>query len=438
MTQGRMTLPVHISCKYLVLLVLFLGASKGALAQDDPVKSAIRPGTLWLVDLGVGEGYDDNPLGAGGGGYFTQFNPLLGVREDNQHGFWSFSFQPSVQRFYDSSIGDRVTENISTLDSWRMSRRWTFDVNGNYLHSNDPFARSQEIAQPEPVGGSGVVSPNSAFVGVEAPFTVLTGSGTFHYQIRRHSELSFGGDYLANRETAQGLPNTRSWAVRAAYKEKVRRTQTFGVDYSAQFFAVTNPVESVVTNTLVLRYDFESKSGKDLDLFAGPQYSSVSAKLTSGGSSVLPDTLNRDILNYSAGAIFSWRITEQNDFQLTATRRVVDGAGVSGAAVQDEAQLRISRKLNKRLMVSIGSFYSEYQALLNLPIAPNSWGAFNRIDIALGPRSSLAAEYDHSHQAQLLSLPLEALFSHNRALIEYRYSLGTFSKEDLNSRGQQP
>jgi hypothetical protein len=423
-----MTLLGRISCECLALLALFAGTGQFALAQDDQTKPAIQEGALWLLDLGIGQGYDDSLIATGQGGNFTQFDPLLSFRQDREHGFWSLNFHPTVQHLYNFSIADRINESLSTLDSWQMSRRWTLDLSGSYLHTSDPFARSQEATEAPPIGNPGVVSPNSAFVGPESTFTVIGGSGTFHYQVRRHTELTFGGDYFSNRENAPGLPNTTSAAFRAAYTQTVRRGQSIGLNYSVQSFAVTNPEENITTNTLVVRYVFEWKTGRQLVLFAGPQYTSLSANSTSGTvPSPVSTKINQQVLDYSAGATLSLRITQQNFFQLMASRRIVDGAGVSGTVIQDEGRLGLSRRFSKRLSASIGSFYSEYQALGNLPVAePSSWGAFNRAEIDLGPRSSLSMEYDYFHQAQIPS-SLAPLFSHNRALIEYHHSLGTLT-----------
>jgi hypothetical protein len=422
---------MRISLTGLALLALIVVACGVARAQDNqPVaKPTLQPGVLWLVDLGVAQGYDDSPLGTGQGGYFTQFNPSLSFREDAEHGFWSLNFQPSVQRFYNFSVADRVNESASTRDKWQMSRRWTFDLIGNYLHTSDPFARSQEAAQAQPVGGSVVASPNNAFIGPESPFTVFGGSGTFHYQVRQHTELTFGGDYFSNRENTPGLPNTTGQVARAGYRKMVSRSQSIGLNYSGQFLSVVNPSESITTHTLLLSFNLEWKTGEQFVLFAGPQYSLISANLTGAPSSTPPVTaINQFILGYSAGSALSLEITKQNFFQMMASRRVVDGAGISGAVIQDEGQLDMSRRFNKRLSASVGGFYSEYEALGKLPvIVPNSWGATNRIELDLAPHSSFSAGYDYFHQPQI-STALANLFSHNRAWIEYRYSFGSLAQ----------
>lgn len=424
-----MNLPVRILCKCLALLALFAGTCRLALAQDDQIKPAIRPGVLWLLDLGVGQGYDDSLVGTGQGGNFTQFDPFLSFRQDTEHAFWSLNFRPTVQYLYNFPVADRVNENLSTLDSWQMSRRWRIDLNGSYIHTSDPFERGQDAAQAQPVGNPSVVSPNSAFVGPESPFTLFDSSATLHYQVGRHTELTFGGDYFGIRASAPGLPKTTSQAFRTAYTKTVRRGQSIGLDYSAQFFTVTNPGENVTTNTLLLRYDLEWKTGKQLVLFAGPQYSLLNADSTSNGP--VPNRINQRVLDYSAGATLSLRITQQNFFQLMASRRVADGAGVSGAIIQNEGWLQLSHRFSKRVSASIGSFYSEYQALGNLPVnVPNSWGAFNRAEIGFARRSSLSIEYDYSRQARIPS-SLAPLFSHNGALIAYHYSLGTLPAKQM-------
>lgn len=428
---------MQISLSSLALLVLFASCGRRALAQDNPaqgnpanVQLGIRPGVLWLFDLGVGQGYDDDPFGTGQGGYFAQFNPDLTFRQDKKHGFWSLDLLSNVQRFYNSATADRVNESASTNDSWQISRRWAFDLNGNYLHSSDPLASAQGAGEAQAAGSPNVVAANSAFIGPESPFTVFGGSSTLHYQAGRLTELTLGGDYFSSRENTPGLPKTASQALRAGYTRKVRRGQSIALDYSAQFFSVVNPGENVTTNTLLLSYNFEWKTGKQIALFGGPQYSSLSGNLagTLGSPSILNGVAQR-ILSYSAGATFSLMITQQNFFQLMVSRRVANSGGVSGAAVQDEGQLGLSDRFNKRISVSSGGFYSEYEALGNLPVVqPNSWGTFNRAEFNLAPNSSFSIDYDYFHQT-LFSSSLAPLFSHNRALIEYHYSFGTLHRQ---------
>lgn len=423
---------MRISFTVLALLMLVSASASAAFAQNGPAGASVgmRPGILWFFDLGVGQGYDDNPFGNGQGGYFAQFNPDLSLRQDTQHGSWSIDFQPSLQRFYNSANTDRVSESVSTIDSWQLSRRWTFDFNGNYLHTSDPLANGQDTGQPQPVGTASVISPNNAFIGPQAPFTVFGGSGTLDYQVRRHTELTFSGNYFSTREDATGLPNTTGEAFSVGYKKMVRRGQSIGLDYSAQFLSVINPNQSVTTNTFLLSYDYEWKTGKEIALFGGPQYSSfnVSSSLATS-SSPLSYALNQNVLNYSAGATLSLLVTKQNSFQLMGSRRVTNGGGASGAAIQDEGQIGLSRRFNKHIFASTGEFYAEYQSIGDLPAAqPNSWGIFSHAEFNLGPSSSFSVEYDYFHQ-QLASSSLEPLFSHNRALVEYHYVFGSLHRQ---------
>lgn len=410
------------------MFALSAGTSRGVLAQQAGTQTvqAVRPGVLWLVDLGLGQGYDDNAIGTGQGGYFAEFDPTLDLRQERAHGFWSLNFQPTIRRFYNFSVGDRIAEQASTMNRWQMSRRWSWDLNGSYLHTNDPFARSESASGAPPVGGAVLVAPNNSFIGPESPFTVFGGSSTLEYQVGRRSELSFGGDYFSNRENAPGLPNTASHAFRAAYTKMVRRGQTVGLLYSAQFFNVTNPGQQVTTDSLLLSYDFEWRTGRQIALFAGPQYSFLNARsISSTGPSPSLAAVNQDLLGYAAGATLSLLITKQNYFQLMASRRVADGAGVSGAVIQDEARLGFSQRFSKRLSASVGGFYSEYQPLGDLPVvAPNTWGAFNRAEFGFAPHSGISVEYDYFHQTQIAA-SLAPLFSHNRVLLEYHYSFGT-------------
>lgn len=210
----------------------------------------------------------------------------------------------------------------------------------------------------------------------------------------------------------------------------IRRGQTIGLEYSAQFLSIVNPSESVTTNTLLLSYSLEWKPGRVIALFGGPQYSSISGNLV--GTVVSPSLLaeaNQQVLSYSLGATFSVLITRQNSLQLMATRRVSGSGGVSGAGIQDEGQLGLSHRFNKRFSASTGGFYSEYQALGNLPVLePTSWGTFNRAELNLSPNNSISVEYDYFHQT-LSQQFLASLFSSNRALIEYHYSFGSLHRQ---------
>lgn len=417
----------RISLGCIACFMLLASWGPRARAQENV---AIRPGVLWTVDLGVGQGYNDNPFGDGRGGYFAQFDPQLRLDEHTRHDFWSLNLQTSVQQFYNSSVSDRVNESAAFTDSWQVSRRWTFNLLGNYLHSSDPLANSQETGETQAVGAPPIVSPNSAFIGPQLPFSVLEGSSTIAYQAGRYTQLTFGGDYSTYRENAPQLPNTTSHSFRAGYSRTIRHGQTIGLDYSAQFVTIVNPGENTTTNTLSLSYSLAWKDGRGLSFFAGPQYSSIGGNLASTAGSGLPFVeAGQQILSFSAGAAFSLLLTQQNSFHLTAARRVSGGGGVSGLAIQDEADLGLSHRFNKRFSGSTGAFYSEYQPLGNLPIAQSSsWGTFNRAQFNLTPYNSISIEYDYFHQ--LLSQPsLGALFSDNRALIEYHYSFGSLARQ---------
>ncbi len=415
----------------LALFVLCAGADRAARAQqtEAPPVSAVEPGVLWLLNLGVGQGYNDDPLGAGKGGYFTEFDPVLDFSQDRPHGSWSLNFQPMVRRFYNFSVADQVNEMASTKDSWQMSRRWEIDLNGSYVHTSDPFFNGESPSGAQAVSTSGVVAPNDAFLGPEAAYTDFAGSSTIHFQAGRYTELTFGGDYFSNREAVSGLSNSSSYAFRGGYTRMVHRGQTIGLLYSAQSFTVTDPGEQATTNSLLLSYDFEWKTGRQLQLFAGPQYSQVSANISNLGGPSLPLAINQNVLGYAAGATLSLVITKQNYLQLMASRRISNGAAVSGVTIQDEGQLNLSRRFSKRLTASVGALYSEYQAVGSLPVAlPNGWGAFNRAQFNIDPRSAISIEYDYFHQSQISSA-LAPLFSDNRALIEYHYSFGSLARQ---------
>lgn len=422
--KAHVQLKVSVAC--LALFALSAGFDRAALAQQAQTvaTTAVEPGILWLFDLGVGQGYDDSPLGTGRGGYYTQFNPTFELHQDREHGSWSLNFRPMVQRFYSFSVADRVNELASTENSWRMSRHWTLDLDGSYVHTSDPFFNGDNASEAQPVGTAGVVAPNNAFLGPEAAYTSFTGSSTIHFQAGRYTELTFGGDYFRNREDIAGLANSTSYAFRGGYTKMVRRGQSIGLLYSSQFFTVTDPDEQVTTNSLLLSYNFEWKTGRQIQFFAGPQYSSVSASLLNSGgpSSIL--AINQNVLSYAAGATLSLLVTKQNYLQLMASRRIANGSAVAGTAIQDEAQLGLSRQFNKRLTISIGGRYSEYQAIGSLPVAlPNGWSAFSRAQFNIDPRSAISIEYNYFHQARI-SPVLAPLFSNNRALIEYHYSFG--------------
>jgi hypothetical protein len=416
-----MRIPISLFC--VVWLVLIAGSGTCARAQE---KVAVRPGVLWMFDLGAGQGYNDNPLGAGRGGYFAQFDPQLSLGQSTNHDLWTLNLQSSVQHFYNFSVADRFSEGASLTDTWQMSRRWSFNLTGNYLHSSDPLANWLNNGQAQPISSTTVVSPNNAFIGPQSPVTTFGGSSTIAYQAGRYTQLTFGGDYFNSREYAPQLPNMTSHSFRAGYSRMVRRNQTIGLDYSAQFLDVANPSQDVTTHSLLLSYSYEWKPGREIALFAGPQYSFISADLTSTiGSLSLSTEASEQVLSYSLGSTLSLMITRENSFQLMATRRVSGTGGISGARIQNEGQLGLSRRFNKRFSGSTGGFYSDYQQLGNLPILqPRSWGAFNRAQLNLTPNNSISVEYDYFHQT--LSQPsLAALFSSNRALIEYHYSFGS-------------
>lgn len=412
---------------WFVLFALSTGLARPAVAQQTEPSAAgrVEPGVLWLFDLGVGQGYNDSPLGTGEGGYYAEFDPTLDFRQTREHGFWSLNFQPMVERFYSFSVADRVNELVSTRDSWQISRRWRVDLDGSYAHTSDPFFTGESASGAQQVDPSGVVAPNNAFIGPEAAYTVFTGSSTIHFQAGRYTELTFGGDYFRNREDVAGLSNSSSYAFRGGYTRMVRRGQTVGLLYSAQSFTITDPTEQVRSNSLLLSYDFAWKTGQQIELFAGPQYSQVSATVPAPGGSSSTVAVNQSVLGYAAGATLSFVLTSRNYLQLIAWRRIANGSAASGAAIQDEGQLTLSRQFSKRLSASVGAFYSEYQAVGDLPIAlPNGWGAFNRAQLHLGPRSTISIQYDYFHQAQISSV-LAPLFSDSRALIEYHYSFGS-------------
>jgi hypothetical protein len=406
------------------LIILLLGASSSLFAQTP--EPAVRPGLVWVFDLGVGQGYDDSPLGTGKGGYFTEFDPALEFQQGGEHGSWLLDFHPMVRHFYGFSVADQVNEMASTKDTWEMSHRWTLELDGSYAHTSDPFFTGEGFSGPQSVTTAVVVSPNNAFIGPEASFTSYTGSATIGVQAGRYTELTFGGDYSSNREDAQGLSNSTSYAFQAGYTKMVQRGQSIGLRYSSQSFTVNDPGEELTTNSLLLSYDFEWKAGRQFELFAGPQYSQVSASLAgAAGHTPTLASINQNVLAYAAGATFSIVLSKRNYFQLAASRRVTNGAAVSGVVIQDEAQLGLSRQFNKRFSASIGGFYSEYQQIGNLPVGlPNGWGVFNSVQFMLSPRSNISITYDYFHQSQL-SPALATLFSDNRALIEYHYSFGS-------------
>jgi hypothetical protein len=409
----------------LALLALFAGISWPALAQgtEPQPTPSLRPGIGLQLDVGVGQGYDDNLIGTGRGGSFTQLNATFDFHQASEHNSWSLNFQPTVEQLY--NIDNRFNESVSMIDSWQVSRRWTLDLNGNYLHTSDPFASSSSAAE---VSGPVVVAPNSTFIGPGSPITVFGGSATLHYQVGSHSELTFGGEYFSNRENNPLLPNAENHAFQANYTKMVRRGQSIGFLYAVQSFDVTNPEQQVTTHSLLLSYGYAWKPGWQITLLAGPQYSLVNtSSLSATRSSATLAGVKQNLLGYSAEATLSIPIAKQNVFQLMASRRVTDGAGVSGTVIQNDGQLEFSLRFNKRLSAHVQGFYAEYEALSTPNVAqPNSWGSNDRAVFNFTPQSSLVISYNYSHYVPLFSLaPLAPFYSHNRVLIEYHYSFGT-------------
>lgn len=416
-------LRLQASLAWFSLIVLFAAIGPPALGQESEQETPLEQNRTfgWFLDLGAGQGYDNNFIGQGGD--FTQFDAVLHFHQAWEKNFWSLGSQSTLQRFYTNSVADHifVNESVSAMDSWQVSHRWTLNLKGQFDHTSDPFTSGQNALEAEPVSGPVVVDPNSAFIGPELPITVFSGSAVLRYQVGRFTELAFGGDYFSNREPSL-LANFKSHAFHIAYTKMVRRGQSIGFLYALQSFDVTNLEQQVTTHSVFLTYSYTSNGGWQIGLSAGPQYS----LLNSNSVSVLfPPSLKGNLLTFFGEAKLSKSISKENFVQLTASRRVTDTAGIAGIAVQNEGRLNFSLRFKQHLSLSVGGFYSEYEPLGTLPLfgLGTASGAFNRAVFDLTPHSSIVIDYNYDRYSGM-PISVAIPYSHQRVAVEYHYSFG--------------
>ncbi len=384
------------------------------------------------IDFALQQGMDDNALGADQRGYFLEATPRMFFRQEHAHGFWAVDYRPTFRRFYNVPIADRVDHSLFVAGGVKFRRRWSADFRSRLAHSSNPFLRTQDLATGDGTEGSVILGPNLSFVAAVHPVTILDSSLSVHYQLGRHSRLTFGADYFRDDENEERLVSNDARGLRVQYEERYARNRTVSVLYSLRLFRTAAAGTRVRTHSLLVTYSYDWKPGTRLDFFGGPQFSLVRARPTLNLNFLffqLPVlvSIREPVTGFTAGAAFGQRLNDRSSLVFSFSHRISDGGGITSTVVQNMASSALRWRLNPHfsgfLSVDLSKSYSLGHLGLSSPL--QAWGISTGIDFALTRHTSLTATYGLSHYGRAPE-SLRPLVMHNRFVLGLRYSSGTF------------
>jgi hypothetical protein len=390
-------------------------------------------GSQGSFDVALQAGLDDQPPGAiHSDAYLQEATVHLSIQQNRTHRYWSVDYRPTFLRYDNLSAANRVDHDLQFEGGARFSRRWSLELYSRFLDSSNPFLRAEGSLSASGQGNSSFLGPNFGVVGPTRAYRTINNTLTLHYQLGPHTRLNFGANYFRDDEKDVPLLSGDTRSLSAEFEKRLRPRDTAGVSYSVQLFRVTAASIRVRVQSLLFVYSHEWRSGTQLNIFAGPQFSLLQAEPTASSSFLFFETpvlvrLRQPNLGYTAGASLTRRLTERASFDIAYSHRITDGGGIARPLVQDSGLLGFHQKLKKHINVSLTADYSQNRPLggLGYSTAFPAWGVSPQIEVSLTQHASMTGFYNFSWYERLPA-ELQWLQQHNRLLIGLHYSLGAF------------
>lgn len=258
---------------------------------------------------------------------------------------------------------DLFSHTLSFALTHQFTKRLTFDVHNDFTLTNNPFDNlraNSELQQIDPLN-----RPNTSVSGTILSRRMEQVDATVAYALSRRASFGVSGNFMHSdyREAVQsgfeGSLQTISKSGEAFYSYQTGPRTSMGLRYRYDALDFGHGAVKTDAHSLLYSWDIAFKPSLAFSLFAGPNYSDTRQ------SPVISGSAGARSLDWSGvgGATLNWK-GQRHEFIAGATRQISDGGGTRGNVRLDSYNLRISRQIRRHFNVSTYAVYNHNHLLL--------------------------------------------------------------------------
>ncbi len=391
--------------------------------------SEFTPTNVIVGGVTVSGGYDDNLLNSvtnpqGGAEFYV--TPSISFEQTRKRMFWTLSYSGGLgitQRFTDRN---QLTQQLSGAVSYRVSPRLNVHFRQDWSVTTDPFARfGNNLFLPElgPLN-----QPNDTVPLPYARRSQKESSVIVSYVLSPHNIMGVSGSYYdqhfdnvvtatAGSQLIQSSGGSGSFFLSHQFSPR----ESAGFEYN--FLDLSFSQGHAVTHSFLFTNQLSLTSRTKLVFFIGPEYVLLHDQVALNFAFfVIHFNVNAQSWSTAGGAVYSWT-GNRTAAQVSLTREVSDGGGLSGAVRLTSASVSVRRRLTNRWTANVGAQYSDNRALdlsnsaLSLHVASGDVGLSRQ----MGP--NLALGFSYARLQQTGTALGQTFGNHNRfqASLDYRF-----------------
>jgi len=384
--------------------------------------------------VGVGASYDDNLLAASTqpvGGFAYTVMPNLSLDISRPRMLWDLNYAGGFlvnQRF---SAYNQSSHSAGVDMRFRLSPHVNFRISDRFVLTSNFM---DQLQGNSPGLGSGIIQqPNQALITPLARQTSDLGTAQITYQFSARDMVGASGNYYDSRfgSTPGGttaLLNTTTEEADGFYSHGFSARNWSGIAFKYQRFSFNPSSEQVDTYSFLLFHTIYLQPRMQLAVFAGPEYSDLSAQIISTSVtlpfvSVVSTPSARQNWSLSGGASFSWQ-GERTSIRASGARKVSDGGGFLTAVSLITGSGAVRRQLTRTSTLELGAIYGDSRALepaVNTFTVIKSASGSLSWEQQLGRSFSATLGYARDYQQENIATPPAFDINHNRGWVTLAY-----------------
>jgi hypothetical protein len=362
--------------------------------------------------------YDDNILSSPTeqtGDTSFAVAPFISLNERRSRLSWQADYSPGFTFYRRLGERNQSDHNLGFGLEYRLSPHLTLKLKDAFLKTSN-FLGGLSQNQQTPFGALQESNPT-----VITPVTDRlsnTGSGELTYQVGPNSVVGVRG--LSNElhfpddQQSGSLSDSHSQSGEAFLAHRISRIHWIGATYRFQRILTDLDGARSTTQALLFSYTLNITPAMSLSLFAGPQRSESSSRVTSPSTEWLP----------AAGGTFSWQ-SVHSAFTAGMTRRVTDGGGLPGAVQLTSVEASYRVQWARRWAARIGGSYGKNEIIQALSPSSSDYRSIVglvAISHQIGAHLELEASYVRANQQSIEGNRVSSAFNRNRPQISLSYS----------------
>jgi hypothetical protein len=362
--------------------------------------------------------YDDNILPGSttvGDASYT-LSPFLALDIQRARLKWNMKYAPGFTFYQKYSSFNQSNHDFSTDLQYRISPHVTMALQGSVAKASVLYG---QFTSGIPGGvPSGAQVPNLAIVSPVTDTLTDGANGQLTYQFARNAMVGASGNFSELRyldsSQVQGLFDSSSRGAQMFYSHRLSGRHYIGFAYNfADLF--TFPINSETqVHSATAFYTIYWGPHTSFSLFGGAQHSD-----TSGGGFV-----PMQMWSPTAGGSMNWQGVHTS-FTLDASRRIMQGGGLSGATEAYAADVSVRHQLTSKLTAAVSAGYSD-QALLDanplFSVGGHSVTGTATLERTFGTRFTAGFGYSRIDQSYANIAALSSNPNRNRGWVSFSYN----------------